>query len=76
LVRVAIEQIRCKTNPNRWQAFWRSEIKGEDVADVARELGMSQGAVHMACYNLKKRIGERLTELAQEDPEDVKERCP
>jgi RNA polymerase sigma-70 factor (ECF subfamily) len=49
-------RVRGEFREQTWQAFWRTAVGGEASKDVARDLGMSTGAVYMA----KGRVLERL----------------
>ena len=48
LLRAALEQIRAQVHPQTWQAFWDVTVSGDSVADTAKKLGMSAGAVRVA----------------------------
>ena len=39
-----------------WEAFWRTGVEGQDVRIVARSLGMTPGAVHIARSRVMARI--------------------
>jgi RNA polymerase sigma-70 factor (ECF subfamily) len=50
-----------------WQAFWRTAVDGRDAAAVARELGLSVGAVYIARSRVLARIKEQLRPLQDDD---------
>ncbi|MCA9191976.1 MAG: sigma-70 family RNA polymerase sigma factor [Planctomycetales bacterium] len=51
----AAHKVRAASTPNSWNAFWRTAVDGLDGASVAKELGMSVGAVYLArCRTLAK----------------------
>jgi RNA polymerase sigma-70 factor (ECF subfamily) len=54
---VAIER---EFAPHVWASFMRTAVEGEQTADVARDLGISTGAVRV----YKKRVLDRLREFA------------
>ena len=56
LFRWAASQVRLSTGEQNWMAFWRSTIDGQGIGDVARELGMNEGAVYVARCRIVKRI--------------------
>lgn len=58
----AIELIRPEYRSDTWEAFLRYGIQGEPVADVARSLGMTVGAV----YTIRCRVIGRLRNLLRE----------
>ena len=55
----AIEQVRGEFRETTWQAFWQTAVKGNQGKNVARDLGMSVGAVYIA----KSRVVARLKEV-------------
>jgi RNA polymerase sigma-70 factor (ECF subfamily) len=54
-----------------WQAFWRTVVGGEEIDAVARELGMTTGAVYIARSRVSTRIREeiRTVEGESNDPD-------
>lgn len=52
----AASLIRTEFQERTWTAFWRSTVEGAPVADVARELGMTVGAVYIARSRVMKRL--------------------
>ena len=44
----AAEKIKPTFKPQTWQAFWRTAVDQQSVADVAQSLELSTGAVYMA----------------------------
>lgn len=56
--RRAAGQARGEFRDRTWCAFWRSAIEGTRPADLARELGMSVGAVYIARCRVLARIKE------------------
>lgn len=58
----AAKRVREEVQPATWEAFWRAGVSGEDVAAVARALGMSKGAVYVA----KSRVMSRLRQAVQD----------
>ncbi|HBE67646.1 MAG TPA: sigma-70 family RNA polymerase sigma factor [Planctomycetaceae bacterium] len=54
--RWAVEQVREQVTENTWQAFWMANVEGIETKHVAKELGMSVGAIHIACSRVRKRL--------------------
>ena len=44
----AAKKIRPEFKNNSWQAFWMTAVENRDVESVARELGLTKGAVYIA----------------------------
>lgn len=60
LTRRAAELLRNDFQPATWQAFWETAVEGRPGEEVARELGMSVGAVYAARFRVQRRIREEL----------------
>lgn len=67
LFRRASERVRGEVRPNTWQAFWEVAVEGREVGEVAKRLGMTEGAVRVA----KCRVTTRLREAVEQLREDV-----
>ncbi len=61
--RYAAEQIRGEFSDSTWQMFWRTVIEGESIAEVAKELSRSTGAVYMARYRVMQRLKLKVNEI-------------
>ncbi len=58
LFRWAAGKVRARTGETNWIAFWRTAVESHSVADVAAQLGISEGAVYVARCRILKRIRE------------------
>ena len=67
--RLAAEQVRPLFTAASWDAFWLTSVDGIAPAEVARQLGMSSGAVYIA----RSRVIARLRDFVErmEASEDV-----
>jgi RNA polymerase sigma-70 factor, ECF subfamily len=63
LLRAALETIRGDFQEQTWEIFWRAAMDGEDAADLAKEFGVSQGAVRQAKYRVLHRLREEFGDL-------------
>ena len=61
--RFAAEQIRTEYNDATWQMFYRTAINGETVAQVAKDLNRTAGAVYMARYRVTQRLKDKVNEI-------------
>ena len=63
---VVAQSVESQVQPKTWSAFWKVEVERQDPADVARELGISRGAVYVSksrvITKLKKEVNLRLQE--------------
>src|SRR5690606_2973981 len=57
----AATQVRRQVKARTWQAFEATVVRGEAVADVAREMGVAAGWIYVA----RGRVLARLRELVQ-----------
>ncbi|MCG8649323.1 MAG: sigma-70 family RNA polymerase sigma factor [Pirellulales bacterium] len=62
LFRWAAGEVRKRTGEVNWLAFWKSSVDARPVAEVAAELGISEGAVYVARCRILKRIRELVHE--------------
>ncbi len=58
LFRWAASEVRRRTGETNWIAFWKTSVDAKPIADVAAELGISEGAVYVARCRVLKRIRE------------------
>jgi RNA polymerase sigma-70 factor (ECF subfamily) len=56
LFRWAADRVRTQVNERTWQAFWRTSVEARPTGDVAAELGMTSGAVHVARSRVRSRL--------------------
>lgn len=56
LVRRAADRIRGDFDRDSWDAFWRTHVEGQPIAQVAHRLGKTPGAI----YAVRSRIVRRL----------------
>jgi RNA polymerase sigma-70 factor (ECF subfamily) len=59
----ALELVRSEFELRSWQAFWRSAVEEQAVADVAADLGMTETAVRKAKSRVLRRLKEEVGDL-------------
>lgn len=52
----ALELIKTEFESHTWQAFWRMTVDDANATDIARELGMTRGAIYNAKYKVLRRL--------------------
>lgn len=57
----AAERARTEFRESTWQAFWRTCVLGEPIADVAEDLGMTAGNI----YVVRTRVIARLRQIVE-----------
>src|SRR5262249_27001033 len=60
LIHRALELIRPEFTERTWQAFWRTAVEEQAAVAVAKDLGMSAGAVRVAKCRVLQRLREAL----------------
>ena len=59
----ACDRVRNRIGDRAWQAFWLKTVDGLPVAEIARRLGMTVGAVYQAGTRVRSLIERELGEL-------------
>jgi RNA polymerase sigma factor (sigma-70 family) len=59
----AAEHVRNEVNIATWQAFWETSIEGISIADVAKKLGLTAGAVRVAKCRVLARLRTKVAEM-------------
>ena len=59
---LAAARVKDQFEPATWKAFWSTAVDGKPVADVARELGITPGAVYIA----RSRVTAKLRKIVEE----------
>jgi len=65
LVARALEVMKAEFQPTSWQACWETAVNGRKAADVAGELGISEGAVFVAKSKVLRRLREELAGMME-----------
>lgn len=69
LAAMAMEKIKGEFQEKSWQAFWRTAVEGEGVADVSKSLSMSAGAIYVAKSRVLARLKEEVDALRKLEDE-------
>ena len=67
----AAEKVRGQVNSSTWQAFDRTSICGEAVADVAKDLGMREGMIYVARSRVMSRLRKEVETWIRKEQEDL-----
>ena len=63
----ATERVRDEFRESSWTAFWETAVKQRSVADVAKELGLSKGAIYIARSRIVARIRSQVQKFECDD---------
>ena len=63
----AAERVKPNVRPATWAAFWATAVDGRAGPEVAAELGMTVGAVHVARSRVLARLRAVVRELTGDD---------
>ncbi len=63
LVVRALQVMKTEFRPTTWQACWEHAVSGRSAAEVAAELGISEGAVYAAKSRVLSRLRQELEGL-------------
>ena len=69
--RWASNQVRAAVKPETWQAFWMTSIEEKSIQNVASELSMSNGAVHIARSRVRGRLRETVAQFESMDDRNL-----
>ncbi|TWU60503.1 RNA polymerase sigma factor RpoE [Rubripirellula tenax] len=63
LFRTAARLVQPEFAGDTWQAFWRTTVDGEPIADVALDLGKQPGSVYAARSRIIRRLKQEIERL-------------
>ncbi len=63
LVHRALDLIRAEFEDRTWQAFWLAAVGQQRCGEIARQLGMTAGAVRQAKYKVLRRLRQELGDV-------------
>ncbi len=67
LAALAMERIKSEFQLNTWRAFWLAAVDGVAVADVAKQMGMTAGAIYVAKSRVLARLKEEVEEMRRQE---------
>jgi RNA polymerase sigma factor (sigma-70 family) len=67
LAALAMERVKSEFQENTWQAFWLTAVEDRPVADVAKQVGMSAGAIYVARSRVLARLKEEVETMRRQE---------
>jgi RNA polymerase sigma-70 factor (ECF subfamily) len=67
LASLAMERIKNEFQENTWRAFWLAAVEGLAAADVAKQVGISPGAIYVAKSRVLARLKEEVETMQRQE---------
>jgi RNA polymerase sigma factor (sigma-70 family) len=67
LAALAMERVRHEFQENTWRGFWLTAVEGLAAADVAKQVGISAGAIYVAKSRVLARLKEEVEAMRQQE---------
>lgn len=67
LAALAMERVKGEFQENTWRAFWLTAVDSVPVAEVAKQVGMSAGAIYVAKSRVLARLKEEVEAMQQQE---------
>ena len=71
LASLAMERVKNEFQENTWQAFSLTAVEGKSASDVARQVGMSPGAIYVAKSRVLARLKEEVEAMRRQEEVEV-----
>lgn len=69
LAALAMDRVKGEFQENTWRAFWLTAVEGAAAADVAKQVGMSPGAIYVAKSRVLARLKDEVEVLRRQEEE-------
>ncbi len=67
LAALAMERVKSEFQESTWRAFWLTAVEGVAVTDVARQIGISSGAIYVAKSRVLARLKEEVETMRRQE---------
>lgn len=67
LASLAMDRVKHEFQENTWRAFWLTAVDGVAAAEVARQVGISPGAVYVAKSRVLARLREEVESIQRQE---------
>jgi RNA polymerase sigma factor (sigma-70 family) len=67
LASLAMERVKSEFQENTWRAFWLTAVEGVAVAEVAKQIGISPGAIYVAKSRVLLRLKEEVEAMRRQE---------
>ena len=63
----AMERVKGEFHENTWRAFWLTAVEGVAAPDVAKQIGLSPGAIYVAKSRVLARLKDEVESMRQQE---------
>jgi RNA polymerase sigma-70 factor (ECF subfamily) len=67
LASLAMDRVKREFTENTWQCFWLTAVEGKSAAEVAKQVGMSPGAIYVAKSRVLARLKQEVESMRQQE---------
>ncbi len=67
LAALAMERVKGEFQDKTWRAFWLTAVEGVGAADVAKQIGISPGAIYVAKSRVLARLKEEVELMRRQE---------
>ena len=67
LASLAMERIQSEFQAKTWRAFWLTAVEGRAVAEVAKEVDLSPGAIYVAKSRVLARLKDEVEAMRRQE---------
>jgi RNA polymerase sigma-70 factor (ECF subfamily) len=67
LAAIAMQRVKSEFQDNTWRAFWLAAVEGTAVPEIAKQLGLSAGAIYVAKSRVLARLKQEVETLQRQE---------
>jgi RNA polymerase sigma-70 factor (ECF subfamily) len=67
LASLAMDRVKSEFQENTWKAFWLTAVDNVPVAEVAKQIGMSAGAIYVAKSRVLARLKDEVEAMRRQE---------
>jgi RNA polymerase sigma factor (sigma-70 family) len=71
LAALAMERVKVEFQEKSWQAFWLTAVEGIAAAEVAKQIGISPGAIYVAKSRVLARLKQEVELMRRQEEVEV-----
>ena len=67
LAALAMERVKNEFQENTWRSFWLTAVEGVAVPEVAKQIGLTPGAIYVAKSRVLARLKEEVEAMRRQE---------